>query len=386
MKAVLTLALLFATAAFGAGRDGTTVTIARDEQLHEDVYVGAGTAVIEGRIDGDLTVVAGELRLDGEVTGDLFFFGGRGVITGKVGGSVRGAAGQLTVEGTVEDDLAFVGGDIGVARGASIGRDLLVAAGRATSHGDIWRHARAWGGNLELDGLVGGDVGGQLGSLVLGEGARVFGNVKVATDADIERMPGAQVAGELERTALPGPAQPPIADGLIRWLRSLVAMLAVAALWLMLFPGFSRRAMATLRSRPGASLGYGALALFATPVVAALIFALGLALGGWWLSAVALGVLLVAAAIAAPLVGHFIGQRVLRLFKREGSEAQRQVIGLVVLTLLAALPFVGGLVILVTAAAGVGAQLLALKGRMPVRTSERLDVLRDTGVAATSPN
>lgn len=386
MKAVLTLCLLLATAASAAGRDGTTVTIARDEQLREDVYVGAGTAIIEGRIDGDLTVVAGELRLDGEVTGDVFFFGGRGVVTGKVGGSLRGAAGQLTVEGTVEDDLAFVGGDLGLARGGTVGRDLLVAAGRATSHGDIWRHARAWGGRLELDGLVGGDVGGQLGALVLGEGARVFGDVKVATDADIERAPGAQIVGELERTALPGPAQPPIATGLVSWLRSLVAMLAVAALWLMLFPGFSRRAMATLRARPGASLGYGALALVATPVVAALVFALGLALGGWWLSAVALGALLVAAAIAAPLVGHFIGQRVLRLLEREGSEAQRQVIGLVVLTLLAALPFVGGVVIAVTAAAGVGAQLLALKGRMPVRTSERLDALRDTGIAATSPN
>ncbi len=374
---VLLVTLLAAAGTWAATRQGSEVTLAKGETLHEDLYATGATVVVDGVVEGDLIVAAGELRLTGEVRGDLLFLGGRATLAGPVGGSVRGVAGQVALESLVEDDVALAAGDVTVGRFASVGRDLLLAAGTATMNGEVWRKLLAGAGRLTVDGFVGDGVEGQLGQLSLGDAARIFGAVKIATDQEVTLAPGAQLARPIDAAPLPAAARPNAGLGFIGWLRSLVGLLALAAVWIALFPGFSRRAMATLRARPAESFGFGVLALFATPLLAGVVFATGVLVGGWWLSAVVLGVLLVAAAIAAPLVGHFVGQWVMRLFKREGTETARQIVGLVVLTLLAALPVLGFFVIFATASAGVGAQLLALRGRLPVQTSEPLDRLRD---------
>jgi len=374
---VASLCLLAAASAEAGTRQDTAVTLGAGERISEDLYVAGGTVAIEGTVDGDLIVAAGELRITGEVTGDVFFVGGRARLIGPVRGSVRGVGGQLDVEGLVEDDVAFAGGAVDVGRFGSVGRDLLAAAGAATMRGEVWRDVRAAAGRLAVDGFVGGGVQGQLGQLTLGEAARVFGGVKIASDSDIVREPGAQVVGRIEKAPLPVAARSNTGMGFIGWLRSLVSLLAVSALWLMFFPGFSRRAMATLRERTAESLGFGVLALLAAPLLAAAVFVTGVLVGGWWLSAVVLGALMVAAAIAAPLVGHFIGEWLTKPLRRAGNEPLRQVIGLVVLTALAAVPVLGFFIVFATAAAGVGAQLLALRGRLPVQTSAELDALRD---------
>lgn len=371
------LCLLAAASAWAGVRQATELTIPAGERISEDLYLAGGTVAVEGVVDGDLVVAAGELRLTGEVTGDLLFIGGRAKLLGPVRGSVRGVGAQLAIEGLVEDDVAFAGGELTVGRFGAVERDLLLAVGSAVMRGEVWRDVRALAGGLTVDGFVGAGVQGQLGQLTLGEEARVFGGVKIASDSDVVREPGAQVVGRIATAPLPAELRGNAGLGFVGWLRSLVALLAVSALWLMLFPGFSRRAMATLRERTVESLGFGVLALLATPLLAVAVFATGVVVGGWWLSAVVLGAGVVAAAIAAPLVGHFVGEWLTKPLKRPRSEPLNQGVGLVVLTLLAAVPVLGVLVVFTTAAAGVGAQLLALRGRLPVQTSERLDTLRD---------
>jgi cytoskeletal protein CcmA (bactofilin family) len=368
---------LVAAAGWAETRHGDTVVIGSNERIAEDLYVAGGNVTVDGPIDGDLIIAGGEVRVRGEVKGDLLCIAGRTALSGKVGGSVRGLGGQLTVDGDVGHDLAWAGGELTLGSQARVGRDVLTGVGRGQLLGAVGRNVGAYAGQLEADAQVIGRLAGQVSQLSLGEHARIGGDLSVATDHPLTMAPGAQVLGRTERLPWPEMARPVVGLGLVRWLRSLVGLLALAALWRLLFPGFSRRAVATLHAQPGRSLGFGALTLIVVPFGALTVGAIGAVVGGWWLGAVAFGLLLLAATLAAPLVGHFVGAWVLALFKREGSEALRQGAGLLVLTLLAAIPVLGGLVMLITACAGVGAQLLALRGRLPVQTSEPLDQLRD---------
>src|SRR5207247_5466670 len=90
-----------------------------------------------------------------------------------------------------------------------------------------------------------------------------------------------------------------VAAGFLGWLRGLIGFFVLGVLLLLLLPRFSTRSIDTLRAEPWASLGIGAAILVVTPIVALLVFIVGLLLGGWWL-----GLLLIPLWILALAIGY----------------------------------------------------------------------------------
>jgi len=346
-------------------RQGTDVTVARTETVNDDIYAGAGTISIEGTVNGNVVAGGGTVTVSGNVTRDVIVGGGTINVTGHVGGSIIAAGGTLTLNGPVAHDIVVTGGMIDIGSGATIGRDLVVAGGTATVSASIARRVQMSSGSLTLRNRVGGDVRGKVDHLKL-DGAQIGGNLDYTSDNPVELVNGARVAGTTTRhTPLDSRGT---GNGFLNWLRELIGILALGLILIFLFPGISTRAIDTLRAQPWLSLGIGAAILIIPPIVALIVFIIGLLIGGWWLGVLLIPIWILVLAIGYVVSGFLVGRL---LFARLGWAGYHDALallgGLVVLTLVGLLPVLGGFVGLAALVFGAGALALVVSRRTGMR-------------------
>jgi cytoskeletal protein CcmA (bactofilin family) len=342
-------------------RQGADVTVARTETVNDDLYAGAGTVSIEGTVNGDVIAGGGTISVPGNITRDLIVGGGTIKVTGHVGGSIIAAGGNLTLDGAVEHDIVVTGGMIAIGSSATIGRDLVVAGGTATVAAPIARRVQMSAGTLTLKGRIAGDVRGRVDHLKL-DGAQVGGNLDYTSNNPVERVNGARVQGTTIRHT-PTDANS-ARNGFVDWLRGLVGLFALGLILIFLLPGIATRAIDILRAQPWPSLGIGAAILVITPIVALIVFVIGLLIGGWWLGALLIPIWLLALAVGYVVSGFLLGRL---LFARLGwggyHDALALLGGLFVLTVLGLIPVLGWLIGLVAVVFGAGALALVVSRR-----------------------
>jgi hypothetical protein len=216
-------------------------------------------------------------------------------------------------------------------------------------------------GSLTLRGRVAGDVRGRVDHLKL-EGAQIGGNLDYTSDNPVELVNGARVAGTTTRhtpTDSRGSG-----NSFLGWLRGLIGIFALGLILIFLLPGISSRAIDTLRAQPWLSLGIGAAILIIPPIVALIVFVVGLLIGGWWLGVLLIPLWLLLLAIGYVVSGFLIGRL---LFARLGwggyHDALALLGGLLVLTVVGLLPVLGGFVGLAALVFGAGALALTVSRR-----------------------
>jgi cytoskeletal protein CcmA (bactofilin family) len=318
MKALVILAIALTPLSTAAAQQ--TELGGKVRRAGREVVIPAGETV-----QGDLIASAGTVRVDGEVGGDL-----------------RAGTGQARIDGRVNEDVLLGAGQATVASGSQIGGDLIFASGR-----------------MQMDGAVAGSVLGSTGAYTRG------GSV-----ADSEQVNLAEPAGE-ER-------EPTLADRVLDALRRYVSILAVGLLLLWLLPRLLRGAADSARGRPLPSLGIGVLGfigvvvglvllLLVTILVAVVLGLLSLGsltgitlFGGLLVAAIVVFLFVLAIAFAAQaVVGLALGRLVLRGEGRSfGSALGALALGVLVVVLVAAIPFAGGLIEAVVVLLGLGALLL----------------------------
>jgi len=284
-----------------------------------------------------------------------------------VGGSIRAAGGNLTLNAPVEQDVVVTGGTVNIGSGGTIGRDLVIAGGMATVSAPVARRVTMAAGDLTLRGRVGGDVRGRVDRLRL-DGAQIGGNLDYTSDNSVVVANGASVAGTTTRNTPTDRGTRGVADGFLGWLRGLIGIFVLGVLLLLLLPRFSTRSIDTLRAEPWASLGIGAAILVATPIVALIVFIVGLLIGGWWLGLLLIPLWILALAVGYVVSGFLLGRLI---FARLGWGRYHDVLallaGLFVLTVVGLVPLLGWLVSLAAFVAGAGAVALVISRRAQMR-------------------
>jgi hypothetical protein len=363
---VVALVLVAAPAAALAAepRAGNDVVVGRTEIINDDLYVGGGTVTIDGAIFGDLVVAGGTVTVNGPVRGNVIVAAGTTTIRGPVDRSVRAVGGTVTLLNRVTQDVVVAGGNVIVGPGVYVGRDVLAGVGSAVIQGTIERNVTVGAGELTLDGTVRGDVTFQGTTLRLADGTSIGGNLSYANNAQLIG-PVTGVKGQV-RTVAPAFAtnQPTptarLIDGAISWARAVVALFVLGLMLVLLFPAFSRQSTATLRGSPAASFATGLSAFIIAPIVAFLIFAIGLVVGGWWLGLIALVLYSIALAVGLTVAGLFIGGWLAELSGRSGMHpVWVLLLGMATLELVGLIPIVGGIAVFVALLFGLGALLLA---------------------------
>ncbi len=339
--------------------------IAFSQPLQDDLYIAGGTVTVTGTVDGDVTAAGGSVTVISRVSGALLVAGGTVEIGGSVGRSIRAAGGTVRLGATAGTDAVLVGGNVTVADTGRVGRDLVVGGGTVRITGTVGRNAFVGGRNVVLGGSVQGDVDVQADRLMVLSTARIAGRLRYAAGGSAEIQSGAQISGGIERVAAVRSGMREIAArrrSRFRWLWRLGEWLGLLAFGLVVFallPRIPPGVLNEIRARFGASLLTGFVVLAAAPAAAIvlLISIVGIPL------AVALGLLWLLTCYSGQLVAAtWLGERVLRAVRGGSapSVSWTLVVGVTILVILYAVPFVGWLVRLLAVMTGLGAIWLSV--------------------------
>ena len=368
--AVAAVLALPATAIAIEMREGNSVTVAKGETLSDDLYAFGSTITIDGTVDGDVVAFGQIVVISGEVRGAVITAAQTVRIDGTVDGPVRAAGQVVDVAGTVHGDV--VAGASQVTVSGDVDRDLAAGAQNVSITGTVGRNVMVGSTSLSIDGSVGGNVEAQSTNVTVGSQGTVDGNLDYwsADEADV----AGDVSGTTTRYDPPTPEgrsdrgsglAGAILAAILAWIQSFVGALLLGLLMVFALRSTMLRGSQAVADRALPSLGVGLLVFFTTPMAAGFVFVAGLFIGAWWLAFVVLTVywlLLLAGLIVGSVA---LGRVILRSATSAGEPALAWslVLGLVLVWLTAAVPFVGWIAAWAVMIGGTGALVLLWMGK-----------------------
>jgi cytoskeletal protein CcmA (bactofilin family) len=287
--------------------------VGADERVEGTLVASSEVLLVEGTVDGDLIVTAERVTVAGTVRGSLYTFAKRVEITGTVTGSVIGLVESTDVDGGIEGSLYLCTGHLTLGPSGRVGRDLALASNEGALAGRVARDVFYAGERLELRGEVGRNVTARWGidRVTLLDAARIGGDIDAWLNepADLERAPGAQVAGEV-RTHESATAREHYMDAWKNptvWALHAVGLVAAFLFGLLihiLAPGLLHADLSTTRQLFSA-LGWGFVALLLTPLA---LLALALTLVGIPIAAFGFFAYVTAVYLAEIVIAAWLGR------------------------------------------------------------------------------
>lgn len=322
------------------------VFVGSDEVIDDNLVIFADFADIQGEIRGDLILAVGSANIKGVVAGDVLGVAGDITISGPVEGDVRVAAGTINVNSTVGGNVNAVGGKTLVGSEAEVGHSLSIVSGILNLNGAVVKNINGIVGQAAINAPVGGDIFLNIdsdGQLILSPEARIGGNINYVSGQEIRRLPGAEVAGIIRKIELPikGSSSDKLFSGLMSIILSvgIFGLLVVGLLLIKLFPGFARRISDTMVEHPGRLIAWGFVYFWLIPL-AIILFAItiiGLPLA-FIVASLYKIFLYIAVVFASLAVGRWLLKKI---NKTDANLLFSFVIGIIIITILIIIPFIG---------------------------------------------
>lgn len=339
-------------------RGGDQISIAKDEVINDDLFIGGNFVSVDGTINGDLICAVSNAVVNGTIKGDLIVAGGTVILKGSIGDDLIVAGGNIIVDTNIKDNAIMAGGGINVGEEAKIGRDLLLGAGQAVLAGEVKRNLKTSSKTLTVQGKIGGDLKGRFDQeLVVTSSAEIKGNLDYKAPSEAKLEEGAKILGETKWERLEKARVLPrlistwkIFDGL-----GLIILGLIMAFFL---PNQIKKVLSIFNQSPVKSFGWGLVLFFVIPLVSLVAL---FTLVGIPLAIVLLCLYLASLILSKTLVGIWLGTKVISCFRKEVSFILGAVLGCLILAVLMIVPYFGFLIKLTAIIFGLGAIILRLK-------------------------
>lgn len=393
--------------------NNSTVTIEAGEVIEDDLMVFANEFVLNGTVTGDLIFFATKATINGVVEGDLMGGGQEIVINGNVNDDVRVGGTVITLgeAAQIGDDFMAGGYSLESLDGSLVEGDVFFGGAQSRLAGDMAHNLQVSAGGLELLGNVAGDVKAEVGAasdaptvspfmfapgmatvptfkwgLTLGEQAQIDGDlnysapimVDIPNDLVVGEVSFEQVVQTTETEAVETAVTPTqqALNWLANLLRQLVTLLLIGFLMVWLTPIWTDKVAGFVQQNPLPSVGWGLLAIaaifvamvLAGAVMVMLAMALGaLTLNGLSGTVITLGLFIIFALVllfaftiayfAKIIVSVGIGRYIFSRFNSPFAESGywSMALGVLLIVVFAAIPWIGPLVSLLVALLGFGA-------------------------------
>ncbi len=335
-------------------QDDDVIVIAATETIDDTLVVAAESVVVEGTITGSLIAVGQSIDIAGSVGGNVVTFAEDINIRGDVAGSVIGGSSAFSINGaTINGDAWVAGESVTLGSGSSILKNATFAGESVSVEGTVTKDLTALCENVELNGTVGADLEAFAGRLRLLSNANVAGNVRFRTEDEdrLYRADSAQVGGTIEFLDMPDEMQPrneyTELEFYLWQIAQLIGAFLVGWVLLTLVPSLGRLSIGA-GVEGLKSAGVGLLALISVPI-AALIIAITLI--GIPIALILVGVWMLGLYLTQIVVGSAIGRM---LMPENDSVPQTLIVGLLLVTVVVNLPFIGGIIGFVLMILGLG--------------------------------
>lgn len=378
----------------------SAVIVEADERIEDDVLIVGDRVDIDGTVVGDVYVVSGALTVRGTIEGSLYIFSGNAdvlstasirddliiatgqvVVDGSVGDDLLAASGSVALSGSVGDNVSIAAGDITTRSAFSAGRDVSLAVGEATIDGSVGRWLNLAADRVNVLATVTDGVRGHVDRLIVEEEATINGVVSVAGTTQpvvddratvtgavewserVEDLPSnASVVGAGAAGALFAGSAAGVAKLLSNFIFGFLGSVLLGALLLWLWPHGFQSVVARAQWFPRKSGLIGLIIAIVAPFV--LIVLLVTLVGAPF--ALLLGLVLFALGVmSTPVVGLWLGRWLLKRRTKPVHDVWAMSLGVLILSLIIAVPFVGILVKIAMVAMGLGAGWLTLRGTRP---------------------
>lgn len=340
---------------------------ARERRLGRDTFLSGDEVVVSGALPGNALVAAGRVSLQSSVAGDAAIAGGELELAGGVSDDLYAAGGQVDVATAVGRSARIAGGEVHMLRGSKVAHGLTILAGRIRLDGEVGGYAVVTGGTIRVDGRITGNLVATGGDLRLGPKAVVEGTLTFRGPRAAVLEPGATVRGGIRNITYKRPTW---------WRGWTIAAAALALVWLVgwlvvggvlliVLPQPTRAVTRAARARPAMALLIGLVVVAVVPVAIALLTAslIGIPLAmvalALYLAMLPLGYLAGVASIGDRLADRGESGSALST----GRRLLAFITALVLMTLVAVIPFVGWFIAAMVWLIGIGAIVLAAARR-----------------------
>ena len=350
-----------------AGEPAERVTLTGN---HADQQFVAGEEVhVDAAVTDEIFAAGEDVTFDGASAETMIAAGRRLTVRSSAAENAIMAGGGLSFEGEIADDLVaavcpfcpLASNRLHIRQAARIDDDARLAAGVLDIDGTIGGDLYAAAGDFTLTGKVAGNVSVLAERIVIDPGAQIGGDFSYRSPIEPEIAAGAVIEGdivELEAPWLDEVEFERAGGSFWTWVVMAVAMVVFGAVVQLVAPGLVAAAGKQARERTWSSLGIGFLILVATPVAVGLLL---ISVVGAPLGVFVVPLLVVGLGFALATIASVIGDR-LRRFGDSSPEAASTLqkltwfaAGMIALAIIGAIPFVGGLFLLVAILIGLGA-------------------------------
>jgi len=391
--ALMASMLLTAHTMAAAWGHGEHVRISNLHRIDDDFYAFASMVTVEGFVDGDLMVGGSNVSTAGEVTGSENVFAFEYHQKGKTGGSVRSFAYRSVIEGHVGRSLLVCGAETRIGSHATIRREARIYGDRVTVDGTVMGDLVVEASRIEIRGQIDGNVTLVARKIVIHPPTVIKGDFAYTSDneAEIYNPEGVTILGEVDwqLPKIEGEGDEEDEKTTVRGYMGASKLLAAFLFGIILiglFRMYAEAAFDQIRYRFSLSVATGFLALFVCLlslimlVISLILLVAGLSLATGKLAL--LGALMVIFSTVALPVTSFagvsggvlfysgkiilallVGFYLVRLFRPEPVVLGKGqlFLGLVLLTLLFAIPYVGFVLYILAGIIGAGAIVLGIK-------------------------
>jgi len=386
-------------------RSGDDVHISNLHNIDDDFYASGNQIRIDGTITGDVTAASYQTSINGDVGGSANLAGRYIDHSGRIQGSLRFAGERLMLNGYVGRSVMAFGSAVVLGQGAVIEKDLMVSANDATLDGRIGGDVICAAARSRITARIEGDLTLKGGKTTVAPPAVINGNITyVAEEEDaLELAGGVTVAGEViwkKPEAELEDETSYLVDITFKF-ASLFAAFLFGIIVIKLFRPYAEESFSQLRKRFSVALAAGVLGLLvlAFCVLILLLSLLAMLIGTVLLSGdyAVVGVLiLVISILMIPIssfasvsggiilysgkiiVGLLVGYLIIRLWRPEARVLSKSsmLLGLLVLTLVFALPYVGFVLFFLATITGAGAIILGIR-----HCRKRVETLDEAGIS-----
>jgi len=339
-------------------------TLPAGQEVKTDLIVYAARTRIDGDVDGDLIVWSQNVSVNGHIKGDILAWSQEIRVNGLVDGNVRIFAASSVLNGSVAKNVMLFSQSVGFDEKSKIGGTMTLFAGDTELDGSLAGDLLGFSNMLDINGTLSSNADIRADQLTIGSNAELKGRTKYSGRRQPDVAPGAKLASPIETTIVR--RGPNYSDPRYYWHQTLFwgASFILGLALLLVAPGFMSDVVQASK-RIGPALGFGALFLFATPIVAIIacftIVGMGLGIAALLLWAISVY-------SAQVFTGSWVGEKLLGARAGVGGAIGRLALGLAVQQILMTLPFVRWPVFCAIIVWGLGALVLALYRRMSAQS------------------
>ena len=330
-------------------RSNNNVEIGSEETISGNLYIAGGRSVVDGSVEGDLSVAAGDVYVTGTISDDVNIVGGDSAFSGSVLGDLRIIGGNIKVSGQIGGDLVLVGGEVSISPETSVGGDIILVGGRISLDGTGLATTSLWavGGNVKLKGELGGNNTITTQQLDLEDNTKILGALNYFSPGELSKGSNVDVVGPVNFNRVSsikdnGVIKQAVISFLNFWiLLRFITTLLLTFLIVYIFKSFAQKTAEYTLDSFFPSFLIGLLISILMPVIILILF--------MSLILIPISILLTLSyffifIVSTAVSGIAVGALIKKAFSKEGLievTFNTAALGVVIITLLQFVPFVG---------------------------------------------